>query len=161
MHPSSSPNWEFRAIFTKNNIMSLLKLSKEQAETRADALAKRLGDKLGGTWKTKVWWNMWWCYSVFCGTVSLSEYGEEDNLRYSALIASDMDEVGVGSGIWSLPHNQPRWQPQTFSTPEDAVKASMSLHLDVVDRIKKVADTNRNNLNKFDWSSRHNHDHQE
>jgi len=134
--------------------MSRINLTKEGAQERADVMAKRLADTVGGRWSTRVWFNLWWCYSVQCATICVSEYDGANGSRYSALISDDPKHAGYGAGIWTL-DTGPMFSNQVFDTPEDAVKAAMCKHLDVVDRLFDVAEMNRSQLRRIDWDKRH------
>lgn len=108
--------------------MSLVDLTEIQAHQRADWMAERLSEKLGGDWKPKTWHNnLYWCYNATLGSISVYEYAEN---KFSALVSDKPNEAYGGAAHWT--HNTQfvdgKWRPMPYKdTPEEAVIEAMKI----------------------------------
>ena len=88
--------------------------SETEATQRAENLASRLEEKVGGKWKPRYWLNGNHCYEVTLGSISVSEYFYDGKASFSALINSTKGKPGSGLAAWTKSESK-------FQTPEEAV----------------------------------------
>ena len=88
--------------------------SETEATQRAENLASRLEEKVGGKWKPRYWLNGNHCYEVTLGSISVSEHFYDGKASFSALINSTKGKPGSGLAAWTKSESK-------FQTPEEAV----------------------------------------
>jgi hypothetical protein len=95
--------------------------NKQAASRAANALAKRLGEKMGGKWTPMVTENMGFHARAVLGAVCVfvTPYGEGPS--YSVLVSDTSRFPGTGNPEWSLGEKTNR-----FDRPEDAARAGMA-----------------------------------
>lgn len=124
--------------------MSLVDLTEIQAHQRADWMAERLSEKLGGDWKPKTWHNnLHWCYNATLGSISVYEYAEN---KYSALVSDKANETNGGAGHWTSNTQfvDGKWRPTPYKeAPEEAVIEAMRL---ASDRLKQYTEAINGNI---------------
>lgn len=98
--------------------MSSLNLTEKTAHEEARKLAKRLNKSVGGKWKPVVWKNIWWCFKVEQGSISVYKYKKNGKIEYMAYVGS---EKNVASGALAMWHDTNK----CYKKPEDTIYEAM------------------------------------
>lgn len=67
---------------------------------RAMRLKRRLEKEIGGTWKLRLDWNLWYFFNLTCGTMSVGSDDIKRKPSYHCLIGSG-DYPGTGLSAWT------------------------------------------------------------
>jgi hypothetical protein len=86
-------------------------MTKTQAETAAKLALNSLPNKKG--WKTRIWENLGWCWSLENGPISV--YPSTLPGHFHCMIAPSIEERGCGAGEWT------DCSKKRCTTPWDAV----------------------------------------
>ena len=109
--------------------------TKEEAQKLADEMKSVLEKDLGGEWHTRVWYNLWWCYECWQGTIRVTQHWD----KYSAL-------VGVDEGYGGLPE----WSDDsTYDSPSEAVRQAFKAAVDYTTKLTSVIGMNARLIEKL------------
>jgi hypothetical protein len=110
--------------------------SEKEAIERAEIIAQRLREKIGGEWKACYWNNLGHCYNVTLGSISVFENIRNGEATFTTYISDKKGKTGGARSSW-FP------KERKFDNPEDSVAESMKTALENVKRLQEVLDNNK------------------